>query len=418
MQAITGMELKTGVRRWSIGVFTGLHVLTAMVAPVNGYTIEFTGRHADCKKIQVLPGRNMQLRCIPESSQKKMFQGLDQQGDYPQGGPLYSRIVVPLVLKLLCSYLCVLVLKETQLQRSVPGWTRWLFFGNIFYGICAVGLSVEASLQQRTGLNDALFYLFLFVVTVAYYNIAYITEKPPKVMNERSVWYHDNRKAIGAVQMVLYAAGVALAAAIVWRLGSAMLRAEAATLLIAAAFPAVAILYYGINHRSAGRVSLRDIGWLKPFFIGFCWAGLVTIYPVIYYKLSYARPYEPDFRTLLLFIKNFMFISLLCILFDIKDYATDYNLRLKTVVVNLGLRRTIFYLIIPLAVLGWGSFLTYASTQAFSMMKILLNTVPFLMLIGVAYSLHRRRSIFYYLAIIDGLMLVKAVCGTLAMLYF
>jgi hypothetical protein len=36
----------------------------------------------------------------------------------------------------------------------------------------------------------------------------------------------------------------------------------------------------------------------------------------------------------------------------------------------------------------------------------------------VAYSLSRRRPIIYYLVIIDGLMLVKAICGSVAMIWF
>jgi hypothetical protein len=51
-------------------------------------------------------------------------------------------------------------------------------------------------------------------------------------------------------------------------------------------------------------------------------------------------------------------------------------------------------------------------------MKITLNVLPFLLLIAVAYSLQQRKSILYYLIIIDGLMLAKAVCGSIAMTYF
>jgi hypothetical protein len=43
--------------------------------------------------------------------------------------------------------------------------------------------------------------------------------------------------------------------------------------------------------------------------------------------------------------------------------------------------------------------------------------IPFVALIAVAYSMHRRKSIFYYLIVIDGLMLVKALCGITAMTF-
>jgi 4-hydroxybenzoate polyprenyltransferase len=180
----------------------------------------------------------------------------------------------------------------------------------------------------------------------------------------------------------------------------------------------VAALYYGINNKNFGRFNLRKVGWLKPFVIGFTWAGFVTIYPALLYNIERSAEYIPSIRTVLLFIKNFMFVSVLCILFDIKDYATDANHQLKTFVVKVGLRKTIFYIIIPLSAIGLGSFLVYAAIQQFSIPKMLLNTIPFILLITVAYSLSRRKSILYYLIIIDGLMLVKAICGSIAMICF
>ncbi len=157
---------------------------------------------------------------------------------------------------------------------------------------------------------------------------------------------------------------------------------------------------------------------LKPFVIGFIWAGLVTVYPVLFHQAVKGLDYIPTAIGSLLFLKNFMFVTVLCIMFDIKDYAMDYNQQIKTFVVNNGLRKTIFYIIIPLCIIGLGVFLAYGTTHQFSLMKILLNTIPFVLLIIVAYSMHSRRSILYYLGVIDGLMLVKAVCGSIAMIYF
>ena len=111
-----------------------------------------------------------------------------------------------------------------------------------------------------------------------------------------------------------------------------------------------------------------------------------------------------------------MFASVLGIMFDIKDYATDYNKKLKTFVVRVGLRKTLFYIIIPLTVLGFISFLVFAFLEHFPVFRVLLNCIPFIALLMVGYSMHRRKSIMYYLVVIDGLLLVKAFCGILAML--
>jgi 4-hydroxybenzoate polyprenyltransferase len=111
-----------------------------------------------------------------------------------------------------------------------------------------------------------------------------------------------------------------------------------------------------------------------------------------------------------------MFISVLGIMFDIKDYAADHNRQLKTFVVHLGLRKTIFYILLPLCGIGLGTFLFYAFAHHFLLLRIVFNTIPFILLIFVAYSMSKRKSILYYLAVIDGLMLVKAICGSLGMI--
>ena len=186
---------------------------------------------------------------------------------------------------------------------------------------------------------------------------------------------------------------------------------DAALLL---SFPLVGLLYYGLS----AKLSLRNTHWLKPFVIGFVWAGIVTLFPLFYSQLSTQSRFNIGLVSCFLFIKNLMFVAVLCIMFDIKDYATDYNQHLKTFVVSFGLRKTIFYILIPLTLIGFASFVMIAFSRHFSAIKIAINTIPFIILLVVAYSLHKRKNIFYYLAVIDGLMLLKAVCGSVAMIYF
>jgi hypothetical protein len=264
-----------------------------------------------------------------------------------------------------------------------------------------------------------LYFVLAFSSTVVFYSKAYImTEVSDDIANLRSMWYARNRKLMWRTQL-FFLAVLALAGMYFllrrWENIVGMKPLEWILILI---FPVVSALYYGVNDKYLGNHNLRNVGWLKPFIIGFTWAGLVTIYPILFYCIDHGVSYHPTLASGFLFIKNFMFITLLCILFDIKDYAMDYNAQLKTLVVKLGLRRTIFYFIIPLCFIGLGSFLVYAVSQHFSTLKILINTIPFVLIISVAYSMHSRRSIFYYLIIIDGLMVVKALCGSTAMLFF
>lgn len=305
-------------------------------------------------------------------------------------------------------------------MASLPKkFVRLLFFGNYFYGICAAALSVEAMLQQRFPLNRPLYFILAFAATVLYYSKAYITTEVSKdSTNKRSVWYANNRTEILWGQLAFLIITIACGGLFAFQRWENILALSLFEWLLVFIFPVVAVMYYGLSSPAFTIYTLRNIGWLKPFIIGFIWAGLVTVYPIIFYCIDNGIHYTVTLVGCFLFIKNFMYVTVLCIMFDIKDYAMDYNQQLKTFVVKAGLRNTIFYIIIPLCILGLAAFIGYAVSHNFNPVKIMLNTIPFILTIIVAYSLHNRKNIFYYLVIIDGLMLVKAVCGTIGMLYF
>lgn len=291
--------------------------------------------------------------------------------------------------------------------------TRFLFFGNYFYGICAVALSVEASFQQQAVLNSITYYLFVFCATVLYYTHAYIAEPSAHSTNLRAQWYFEKRNVLRWSQAILTVLVVVLGYRLLttnWRAINTLGLCE---WLLIAIFPVAAALYYGSASPNRSTHSLRNNGWLKPFVIGFVWAGAVTVYPILFSHIEQQTQYRPNLISLLLTVKNFMYITMLCIMFDIKDYAADHNQQLKTFVVRYGLRKTIFYILIPLTTIGLGTFILAGIIRNFSVLRILINTLPFILLIIVAYSMHRRKSILYYLAIIDGLMLFKAICGSI-----
>ncbi len=296
---------------------------------------------------------------------------------------------------------------------------KWIFYGNIFYGICAIALSIEGSLQQGLLLNGLPFYILVFCCSVMYYMFAYLSEIPfQKEYNSRLIWYRDNRNPIRILLMLLIIISLFTCFIIIKEYWQTLFHLSLLSWLMMFVFPLVGMFYYGVNNTYFSKFILRNIGWLKPFLIGFCWASIAVIYPAIFHAIQVGNDYHVSQITIWLFIKNFMFISLLSILFDIKDYATDSNLLLKTFVVKNGLRKTIFFIIIPLALVGLGSFVTYGITHHFRTEKVLLNSLPFIALLLVAWSMKRRKSIFYYLIVIDGLMLLKALCGIVAMIYF
>ncbi|MBC7652107.1 MAG: hypothetical protein H7101_10200 [Deinococcales bacterium] len=303
-------------------------------------------------------------------------------------------------------------------MQQENSFSKAIFFGNYFYGLCAITLSIETALQQGIPLNTAIYYIALFAATTLYYTKAYISINTANSSNKRSVWYVTNKKLVIVSQVVLIIILLISSILLLRYMLPNILQITLPEWVMILCVPIVAAGYYGINLPNIKRKNLRSFGWLKPFLIGFVWAGVVSIYPIIYYHIMSKIVYHITWFGCLLFIKNFMFVTVLCIMFDIKDYATDHNQQLKTFVVKIGLRRTIFLIIIPLSCVGLFTFELYAITHHFSVLRIIINTIPFVLLLLVAYSLHRRKSILYYLAVIDGLLLVKSICGITATLYF
>lgn len=295
--------------------------------------------------------------------------------------------------------------------------SRFFFFGNFFYGVCAVALALEATLQQMLDLLSWKFYWGVFIAVIVYYTQAYLKDQSG-IHHERNRWYTHHYKFLQKLQVVYLLILITLIAVYAMEFNISSRNQTPLFYLLLFTVPFMAIFYHGVGEMLFRKYSLRSIGWLKPFVIGFTWSGLVTLYPVMFSAIEKGIVFELSWLYAFLFIKNMMFISVLCIMFDVKDYIDDYNQKLKTFVTSFGLRKTIVFIISPLVIMGWASFLVVASIREFSMMKIVINTIPFVALYVVARSLFKRKNIMYYLTIIDGLMLLKAVCGVVGMVWF
>ncbi len=301
----------------------------------------------------------------------------------------------------------------------LKGLIRFILFSNIFYGICAVALCIETSFQQQIPILHPLFYVIIFCITIIYYTYAYVNEnnEPSMNANERSIWYFEKRKILPFTQTFLLAIFLLAIGLLLYQKIIDFTLIDLKTWLLLLVFPFLAVLYYGNSFTGKGFYSLRKFGLFKPFLIGLIWAGTVSIIPIFFYELTHQSNYVFQPTTLFLVVKNWLYISVLCILFDLKDYATDHNVQLKTFIVRLGLRKTLFSVVLPMAVGSWSIFLSLSLAKHFPPARILFNSIPFILLIIVSYSMYQRKSILYYLAIIDGLMLVKAVFGITSMLF-
>lgn len=233
--------------------------------------------------------------------------------------------------------------------------------------------------------------------------------------NPRTEWYRTHHRFVRISQLILLCLCIGLFAWVVGRNYRAVLGLPLYYWAAIGVMGIAALSYYGLLPSSSYRLNLRSSGWAKAFVIGFVWAGAVNILPLVALRIENV-PFHADLVLVLwLFIKNWMFCTVNAIMFDLKDYADDANHELKTFVVRFGLRRTINYILIPLLVIGIFSLIAFTSVRHYPAIPILFNLVPFICLLMVAYSLHTRKPILFYLIVIDGLLLIKALCGIAGM---
>lgn len=294
---------------------------------------------------------------------------------------------------------------------------KFIFFGNYFVGILAVALTVEATLQLGNPFNALSYYLLLFLAPIVYYTYAYMgATNSLHPDNPRTAWYASHKTYVYRTELLLTAFCTGLTLFIAIKHFEAILHLPIVYWITVALVIAMAILYYGLVPIVSFNLNLRNTGWLKPFIIGFIWAATVNILPLIMLKIQSGTDTSQSSLWFFLFIKNFMFCTVNAIMFDMKDYAIDSNRQLKTFVVQIGLKRTIFYVLLPLLLLGMLSLSVFAYIMDFTLVRYLINLIPFILTALVAYSMNKRKNIFYYLIVIDGLILVKALCGITAML--
>jgi len=293
--------------------------------------------------------------------------------------------------------------------RAVDG----CFYGNYFLGVCAVAQVIETSALLKLPWRNAWLLNFVFAATVLFYTYPYVRRGLAESRNPRTEWYRRHFLFVCVSQIFLTLWLVVSGITFCFTHADAIRKMELWEWGLLMSFPLVSAFYYGGNVLSY-QVNIRRVGWLKPFLIGFAWTGLILVYPILFSRIQYGHHLILTWFPCMLFTKNFMFMSMLAILFDIKDKVADRGSGLDTWVVRLGLRRTLFHVTLPLTVLGVLTFLSYAVSQGFSIIRMLLILIPFILLILAIIALNKPRSLLYYLVVIDGLMLAKALFGIAA----
>jgi 4-hydroxybenzoate polyprenyltransferase len=235
--------------------------------------------------------------------------------------------------------------------------------------------------------------------------------------NERTIWYRNNILVIKKTLKITIALAVAFLTIIVWRNSHILLRFTSIQFAMIIAIPILAG-WYTFSLPFLGIRKIRQTGWLKPFIIGLTWAGWVTIIPLLTRQVQTAKPEVEYLSSLFLFLQNFFFFSINAILFDIKDYESDYRRRLNTFPVILGIKTTFRRVVLPASVLNIIGLTLFQYQEGFTGKQSTVQFIPYLLLLCTVANYSRQRSVLYYLVAVDGLVFVKALSGISSIIFF
>lgn len=264
-----------------------------------------------------------------------------------------------------------------------------LIYGAIFISLCAVALCMETSLLLGFPLNNFSFYLVVFSATLGQYNIHYYIKRSAGPSSDRFAWSRQHRHVHLALNIV-GAAGL---------LGG-LFHLQPRHFMVLGIIAVLTVLYSFPFLPFERKKRLKDFGLLKILVLTYVWTLITVWFPVV----SLSR-ITADFR--LVFIHRFIFMFALCLAFDIRDREADAADGIGTIPVRLGRRRSFMISYATLAVFAVLTLLLFRSTGNLPQLHaLLLSTAATAFVVGFA---KRRDTDMYYLACIDGMMLLQAI---------
>lgn len=295
--------------------------------------------------------------------------------------------------------------------------TGYLFFSNIFLGIISVALCIETNLVNGISFNYFPFYAIIFLGTCLFYSAIYAKNSNAFYPTIRTLWYKERRAFIHKYITLIFICLIVFTAILVAKTWKQLFYLSGIQWSAIFFFPILG-LWYSLPSRWLKLRSIRQLGMIKPFVIGLTWSGFVVVYPIITWQLQTGKSIEPVvFQYCLFWLQDFLFLSILAIIFDTKDIQSDRHHGLQTFPAVFGITRTMQWIALPLLLFNTIVLACFQQQMQYSFAQKALQYLPYCILLMVILQHHRPKSLLYYLAAVDGLLLVKALCGIISIIF-
>lgn len=258
-------------------------------------------------------------------------------------------------------------------------------------------MCIETNLLLHLPLNNLSFYSFVFGATLVQYNLHYVFKKHAVRNSERLAWSLKNKK----LHQIFIVIGVCL---ILVSLFSFRLH----HFIILLVLGAIAVLYSFPLLPFTNKKRIKDFGLLKIIILALLWTLVTVWFPAD--EANYGLSFQ------LIFIRRFIFIFVLCLLFDIRDIEIDRHENISTLAVMLGKKRSYilcYILLLIFAALSVVQFVHHAN--AVELAAMLISAAATIITIELS---KKNNSDFIYLACIDGMMFLQAILVIIGSIYF
>lgn len=250
-------------------------------------------------------------------------------------------------------------------------------------------MCIETNLLLHIPLNHPGLYFFVFGASLVQYNLHYLVKTSALPGSARFKWSQKNAHT----HLTVIAAGVLL---IITGLFTFQLR----HFIFLCILGLITFLYSFPVLPFTAKRRIKDFGVLKITTLVMLWT-LVTVW------LPVNQAYYADSSFLLIFFRRFIFIFILCLVFDIRDVEIDGKENIRTIPVIAGVKNTYLICYILLIAFILLSLIQYIETRGTAELYAMVISA-LITFVAIEYT-KKNKSDIVYLASIDGMMLVQAL---------
>ncbi len=272
-------------------------------------------------------------------------------------------------------------------------WLHFILSHSIFIAICSVAMAFQTAQLLKLDIN-LFVYGFIFFATLCSYNFYWILSRLA-FTEKKAITGLLKKESTGLTLLLIAAAGLLYC----------LLRSQLPVVFVVTAV-ALTIIYsipllpFRVLHFT------RKAGVLKTVLLAFTWAYVTAFIPI---QKSYALLSNAD---LFIISRRFLFMLMLCIIFDNRDKAIDKIRGLHSLATDLSPRvlKGLIYLIFA-ALFGSNFFYNNYGVTFYQSVALQISTVA---LLAVYFRSAKKRSYLFYYFLVDGLMLFSALATYIA----